>query len=143
MVSRTLQNTTSRPDNSDNKIQYSEPVRYAEVDSHCFDNDTMLFMDWRDTHAKKYPEMQAAYNDLPTFLYAMPFSDNRVFLEETSLVARPGVPFSDLKERLYARLKHLDIKVPYLHYILILRITVRSNVLHPVQHFWEAILKIR
>lgn len=71
----------------------------------------MLFMDWRDAHLKKYATLQAENAALPTFLYAMPFSDTRVFLEETSLVARPGVPFSDLKERMYARLKHMGIKV--------------------------------
>jgi Lycopene cyclase protein len=84
---------------------------HAEVESHPFENDTMLFMDWRNSHTKKYPAMLDANNELPTFLYAMPFSDNRVFLEETSLVARPGVPFADLKERLYARLNHMGIKV--------------------------------
>ena len=40
---------------------------------------------------------QARNRRLPTFLYAMPFSDTRIFLEETSLVARPAVPFPDLK----------------------------------------------
>ncbi len=48
---------------------------------------------------------------LPTFLYAMPFSPTRIFLEETSLVARPIVPFPELKARLEARLKHLGIVV--------------------------------
>ena len=48
---------------------------------------------------------------LPTFLYAMPFSDTRLFLEETSLVARPGVPFEELKQRLDARLAHYGIKI--------------------------------
>jgi hypothetical protein len=35
----------------------------------------------------------------------------RIFLEETSLVARPAVGFEDLKERLEERLKWLGIKV--------------------------------
>ena len=48
---------------------------------------------------------------LPTFLYAMPFSDTRLFLEETSLVARPAVPFEELKQRLDARLAHYGIKI--------------------------------
>lgn len=48
---------------------------------------------------------------LPTFLYAMPFSPTRIFLEETSLVARPIVEFSELKARLDARLKHLGITI--------------------------------
>ena len=41
----------------------------------------------------------------------MPFSATRVFLEETSLVARPAVPFPELKRRLDARMAHLGIKV--------------------------------
>ena len=48
---------------------------------------------------------------LPTFLYAMPFSPTCVFLEETSLVAKPAVPFPELKRRLEARMKHLGIKI--------------------------------
>lgn len=51
------------------------------------------------------------YRQLPTFLYAMPFSKTRIFLEETSLVARPAVGFEDLKGRLHARLNHLGITV--------------------------------
>lgn len=35
----------------------------------------------------------------------------QIFLEETSLVARPAVEFPDLKERLDARMKWLGIKV--------------------------------
>lgn len=48
---------------------------------------------------------------LPTFLYAMPFSPTCVFLEETSLVAKPAVPFPELKRRLEARMQHLGIKI--------------------------------
>ncbi|PNH03618.1 Lycopene beta cyclase, chloroplastic/chromoplastic [Tetrabaena socialis] len=85
----------------------------AKVESHPFALDTMLFMDWRDdhTHAPGLEAMRAANERLPTFLYAMPFSKNRVFLEETSLVSRPALPFPELKERLDARLKWLGIKV--------------------------------
>ncbi|KAG2430978.1 hypothetical protein HYH02_013511 [Chlamydomonas schloesseri] len=85
----------------------------AEVESHPFALDTMLFMDWRDdhTHVAGLEAMRAANAALPTFLYAMPFTKNLVFLEETSLVSRPAVDFPELKERLDARLKHLGIKV--------------------------------
>lgn len=83
----------------------------AEVESHPFELDTMLFMDWRDDHTQGLPEMQAANERLPTFLYVMPFAKNKVFLEETSLVARPAIDFPELKERLEARLKWLGIKV--------------------------------
>jgi len=165
--------------------------------------DTMLFMDWRDDHLADLPEVKERNSKLPTFLYAMPFTKNKVmqatqlnctassisrsnselghpreqqavrhcrstawrgcwlwqdgqraaggwasakffmlhrqhitaqgsssaglstllccrcrrmlrlkvFLEETSLVARPAVEFPDLKERLEARMKWLGIKV--------------------------------
>lgn len=83
----------------------------AEVEGHPFDIDTMLFMDWRDDHLADLPELRERNAKLPTFLYAMPFSENKVFLEETSLVARPAVGFEDLKQRLEARMKWLGIKV--------------------------------
>lgn len=83
----------------------------AEVESHPFDLDTMLFMDWRDDHTQGNPEMREANKRIPTFLYAMPFSPTKVFLEETSLVARPAVGFQDLKDRLAARMAHLGIRV--------------------------------
>ncbi|KXZ48879.1 hypothetical protein GPECTOR_24g168 [Gonium pectorale] len=85
----------------------------AEVESHPFALDTMLFMDWRDdhTHAPGLEAMRAANEKLPTFLYAMPFTKNKVFLEETALVTRPALDFPELKERLQARLKYLGIKV--------------------------------
>lgn len=119
----------------------------AEVVSHPFPTDAMLFMDWRDEHTASIPDMQESnrwdrkfspvalpsackhltvfnrhcvcggtwrvlhlsfsawltrtvwrHRKLPTFLYAMPFSTTRIFLEETSLVARPAVPFLVLKE---------------------------------------------
>lgn len=47
----------------------------------------------------------------PTFMYAMPLKDNKIFFEETSLVARPAISFQECKDRCYARLKHLGIKV--------------------------------
>ena len=83
----------------------------ARVESHPFDLDTMLFMDWRDDHTVGDPAMRDANTALPTFLYAMPFDEHRIFLEETSLVARPAVPFPELQARLAARLKHLGITV--------------------------------
>ena len=85
------------------------------VDSHPFDVDKMLFMDWRDDHLRNLPELKARNDRTPTFLYAMPFSETEIFFEETSLVARPAVPFDDLKERMEARLKHLGITVKGVH----------------------------
>ncbi|KAI3438710.1 hypothetical protein D9Q98_001130 [Chlorella vulgaris] len=81
----------------------------VEVESHPFDCDTMLFMDWRDDHLEG--EVKERNAKLPTFLYAMPFSPTRVFLEETSLVARPIIPFPELKLRLEKRMAHLGLKV--------------------------------
>lgn len=45
----------------------------------------------------------------------MPFANNRVFLEETSLVARPAVPYKELKQRLDKRLEYMGIKVKAVH----------------------------
>ncbi|QDZ18931.1 lycopene beta cyclase [Chloropicon primus] len=87
----------------------------VEVDKHPFDLDKMLFMDWRDDHLRDLPELKARNDRTPTFLYAMPFSETEIFLEETSLVARPAVPFDDLKERMEARLKHLGINIKSVH----------------------------
>ena len=81
----------------------------CDVESHRFPLDTMLFMDWRDDHLD---DAYKSVNDiLPTFLYAMPFSNTQVFLEETSLVARPGLEFDDLKVKLKQRLERLGVKV--------------------------------
>lgn len=40
----------------------------------------------------------------------MPLGGNRVFLEETCLVARPALPFATLKRRLERRCRALGIK---------------------------------
>lgn len=49
----------------------------CEVESHPFEVDTMLFMDWRDDHTQPFADMKASNEALPTFLYAMPFSKNK------------------------------------------------------------------
>lgn len=101
-------------------VQYDKPynpgyqVAYgilAEVDEHPFDLDKMLFMDWRDSHLPEGSEIKERNRRVPTFLYAMPFSPTRIFLEETSLVARPGLAMDDIQERMAARLRHLGIRV--------------------------------
>ncbi|KAI3471737.1 hypothetical protein Pfo_028387 [Paulownia fortunei] len=101
-------------------VQYDKPynpgyqVAYgilAEVEEHPFDTNKMVFMDWRDSHLNNNKELKERNRRIPTFLYAMPFSSQRIFLEETSLVARPGVPMKDIQERMVARLSHLGIKV--------------------------------
>ncbi|KAJ1404196.1 Lycopene cyclase, beta/epsilon [Sesbania bispinosa] len=101
-------------------VQYDKPynpgyqVAYgilAEVEEHPFDVDKMLFMDWRDSHLDNDMVLKERNSRIPTFLYAMPFSSTKIFLEETSLVARPGLRMDDIQERMVARLKHLGIKV--------------------------------
>ncbi|KAL7169158.1 hypothetical protein ACSBR2_034238 [Camellia fascicularis] len=101
-------------------VQYDKPynpgyqVAYgilAEVEEHPFDVNKMVFMDWRDSHLNNNMELKERNSKIPTFLYAMPFSSKQIFLEETSLVARPGLPMEDIQERMVARLRHLGIKV--------------------------------
>jgi len=82
---------------------------------HPFPVGEMLFMDWRAGHLDPYPDLAAANAATPTFLYAMPFSPTLVFVEETSLVARPAVPFPELKARLEARLAWLGVEVTAVH----------------------------
>ena len=50
-------------------------------------------------------------SEVPSFLYAMPVGGNRVFLEETCLVAKPALPFATLKRRLERRLQAMGITV--------------------------------
>lgn len=101
----------------------------AEVSGYdnAFDEDTMLFMDFRRHHTGLYPgtapkQIEGEHpnggkglwetsKEAPSFLYAMPESKTRVFLEETCLVAKPALPFSVLKRRLYRRCEALGIKI--------------------------------
>ena len=46
----------------------------------------------------------------PSFLYMLPFSDERVFVEETSLARRPAVSFELLGARLERRLSNLGLE---------------------------------
>lgn len=101
-------------------VQYDKPynpgyqVAYgivAEVEEHPFELDKMVFMDWRDSHLNNKKELKERNGRIPTFLYAMPFSKDKIFLEETSLVARPGLAMEDIQERMESRLKHLGIKI--------------------------------
>ncbi|EEF38563.1 Capsanthin/capsorubin synthase, chloroplast precursor, putative [Ricinus communis] len=101
-------------------IEYDKPRNHgyqiahgilAEVDCHPFDLDKMVLMDWRDSHMGNEPYLRASNSRFPTFLYAMPFDSNLIFLEETSLVSRPVLPYMEVKRRMVARLRHLGIRV--------------------------------
>ncbi len=76
----------------------------VRVDEQPFDLDHMVLMDFRS-------DFLGHKNSPPTFLYAMPWEKDLVFLEETSLVDSPGVPFDVLKERLDRRIASLGMKV--------------------------------
>ena len=65
----------------------------------------MVLMDYRDEH------LSVAERKEPTFLYAMDLGGGRYFVEETSLVRRPGMSLDVLRERLYRRLAHRGVTV--------------------------------
>jgi lycopene beta-cyclase len=85
----------------------------ALVESHPFPLDEMILMDYREPSSiQRLPKgPDSSYYSVPTFLYAMPMASDRIFVEETSLTARPAVPFEELRDRLYKRLKDLGITV--------------------------------
>ena len=68
-----------------------------------------LLMDWSDGHLDAAG--RARNEEEPSFLYAMPFSPTRIFVEETSLVAKPPVSSAELERRLEARLAGLGVRV--------------------------------
>lgn len=74
--------------------------------SHPWDPDRMTFMDLRMDHVD-----DALGQAVPTFLYTMPISAQRVFVEETSLVRGPAVPFPILLQRLRRRLDRLGVRM--------------------------------
>lgn len=51
----------------------------------------------------------------PSFLYAMPYGPDRVFVEETALAWRPAFPIEALQDRLHARLDQLGIRIRSVH----------------------------
>ncbi|RVW03362.1 lycopene cyclase family protein [Rhodococcus spongiicola] len=60
------------------------------------------FMDWRRDNG-------TAPGDPPSFLYAVPLSDDAVLVEETCLVGRPGLPVDELRRRLDTRLANRGV----------------------------------
>ncbi len=90
------------------------PARHAQVavgvqirvDAHPWATDRFLMMDWR-------PAVDGAVGSdghPPSFLYAMPFGPDHVFVEETSLLSSPPMPFATLATRLDARLARLGVR---------------------------------
>ena len=60
--------------------------------------NTMEFMDFRAA-----PRYRRTFDNPPSFLYVLPMSSTRVFVEETVLATRKTVPWEMLKERLDLR----------------------------------------
>ncbi len=70
------------------------------------DSRQFVLMDFRPDHLSK-----AELKEPPSFLYAMDFGEGVFFVEETSLACAPPLSWSNLKERLYARLSNRGIEI--------------------------------
>lgn len=84
------------------RVHNREPARQVaygvllDAPGHGFDLDRATLMDFR-------PAASLA-EEPPSFLYVLPLSQDRLFLEETSLAHRPGVDMDSLRVRLQMRL---------------------------------------
>ncbi|KAL7539870.1 hypothetical protein ACHAWF_006524 [Thalassiosira exigua] len=76
-----------------------------------YDKEAMTLFDYRTDHFVPGSDEESRAERGPTFMYAMPLGGNKIFFEETSLVARPALSFRECKERCATRLEHLGIKV--------------------------------
>jgi lycopene beta-cyclase len=81
-----------------------------------YDKEAMTLFDYRTDHydSEATPVQQKVAKS-PTFMYAMPLEGNRVFFEETSLVARPAISFQECKDRTLQRLAYHGIRITKLH----------------------------
>lgn len=78
----------------------------VEADEHPFAANEAVLMDWRDGHLAP-----AERGGVPTFLYAYPLRDGRLFVEETALAARPALPLDRLEDRLRRRMQAMGVRV--------------------------------
>jgi len=74
-----------------------------------YDKEAMTLFDYRTDHFDGDEGATIKATKAPTFMYAMPLEGNKIFFEETSLVARPAMSFQECKDRCFRRLKHLGI----------------------------------
>lgn len=74
-----------------------------EIPSHPWENGEAVLMDFRP------PDESKASLVRPSFLYVLPETSTRVFVEETSLIGRPPVSIAELRQRLNNRLQLLGI----------------------------------
>ncbi|KAJ9183793.1 hypothetical protein P3X46_007603 [Hevea brasiliensis] len=61
-----------------------------------------------DVEVEKVPSSESEYS---TFLYVMPMSSTRVFLEETCLASKGAMPFDLLRRKLMSRLETMGIRI--------------------------------
>lgn len=66
--------------------------------------DHAVFMDWRGSSQGETPASK------PTFLYALPLGPDRLFVEETSLIAGKAPSFEELWAQLLLRLEGLGLR---------------------------------
>lgn len=85
---------------------------------HGFPLDEMLLMDFSTEHLKGDTELEGGEEGhIPTFLYAFPYDKNKVFLQETHLVARnhratcKSLEMEEMVRRLDRRIDSLGLKV--------------------------------
>lgn len=95
-------------------LQPGAPARHAQVavglqlrvEAHPWAVDRFLMMDWRPARGAH----EQGDGHPPSFLYAMPLGPDHVFVEETSLLSAPAVPFAALAARLDARLARMGVR---------------------------------
>mmetsp|Transcript_16030 Transcript_16030/g.32861 ORF Transcript_16030/g.32861 Transcript_16030/m.32861 type:complete len:590 (+) Transcript_16030:20-1789(+) len=76
--------------------------------------DRMTLFDYRRGWEED-EERRKSMEDSPTFMYVMPLGGDRVFFEETSLVANPAVSFKVCKDRCERRLKSMGVEIGKVH----------------------------
>lgn len=76
-----------------------------------YDVNSMTLFDYRTDHLREGSILQKHSMSSPTFCYVMPLGSSRMFVEETSLVARPAVSFRECEELLKQRLAYHNITV--------------------------------
>ncbi len=95
------------------QIAYGCSVEVQGGDLGPYDPNAMTLFDYRTDHFDGDAAWQGRAEKTPTFVYAMPQGNQRVFFEETSLVGRgeKRLSFGECKKRLERRLEHLGVKV--------------------------------
>jgi len=98
------------------QIAYGVTVECSEP--HGFPLDEMLLMDFSTDHLEGDEELEGGIDGhVPTFLYAFPYDEKRIFLQETLLVARNHRAFAkslqmeEMVRRVNKRIENLKLEV--------------------------------